>query len=156
MVFSKESAIQLRESGVKYKDICVALGCTIDWCKRNLKGIEGWRVKTSKWRKGGMSGRLRRAAGEDKPKGYYVYFGVIDEEVLYVGMGTGYRYLHVCSGCSHCYELNLQHFMGKVIHVHIVYEGLSREEAVALEAAEIDRIQPSYNKQQKDYSMRGN
>ena len=35
---NKEKAVELREAGYTYPEICAELGCSIDWCKRNLKG----------------------------------------------------------------------------------------------------------------------
>lgn len=36
----KEKAIQLRKQGKKYSEIATLLNCSVDWCKKNLKGIK--------------------------------------------------------------------------------------------------------------------
>lgn len=36
----KDEALKLREEGKTYKDISEALGVSVDWCKRNLKGTK--------------------------------------------------------------------------------------------------------------------
>lgn len=35
----KEKAIELRQSGLSYPEISKTMGCSVDWCKHNLKGI---------------------------------------------------------------------------------------------------------------------
>lgn len=39
-MIDKEQAIALRLQGKSYKEIAQELGCSLDWCKRNLKGIK--------------------------------------------------------------------------------------------------------------------
>lgn len=39
-----ELAVQLRKQGMKYQEIANHLGCSLDWCKRNLKGIKKYPV----------------------------------------------------------------------------------------------------------------
>ena len=34
-----ELAVQLRKQGMKYADIAEQLNCSIDWCKKRLKGV---------------------------------------------------------------------------------------------------------------------
>ena len=36
----KHKAIKLRQDGYQYKDIAAELGCSLAWCKQNLKHIE--------------------------------------------------------------------------------------------------------------------
>jgi len=36
----KQKAIKLRENGCTYTQISEQLGCSVDWCKRNLKGVK--------------------------------------------------------------------------------------------------------------------
>ena len=38
-MIDKVKAIELREQGLSYKDIASELGCSIDWCKQNLKAV---------------------------------------------------------------------------------------------------------------------
>lgn len=35
----KERAISLRESGMSYKEIAELCGCSVSWCKLNLKDV---------------------------------------------------------------------------------------------------------------------
>jgi hypothetical protein len=37
---NKEEAIKLRLEGKTYSEISKTLGCSLDWCKRNLKGVK--------------------------------------------------------------------------------------------------------------------
>lgn len=39
-MIDKQQAIALKESGLTNKEVAQALGCSEDWCKRNLKGIK--------------------------------------------------------------------------------------------------------------------
>lgn len=38
--FSKDEALVLRSKGCTYLEISELLGCSIDWCKKNLAGAE--------------------------------------------------------------------------------------------------------------------
>ena len=38
-MIDKQKALELREKGATYAEIAEELGCSVDWCKRNLKGI---------------------------------------------------------------------------------------------------------------------
>lgn len=39
-MIDKQKAIELKESGLTNKEVAEVLGCSEDWCKRNLKGIK--------------------------------------------------------------------------------------------------------------------
>ena len=45
MQVDKQKALELREQGKSYAEISEILGCSIDWCKRNLKGIKKKDIK---------------------------------------------------------------------------------------------------------------
>lgn len=40
MAIDKQKALELREQGKTYQEISTELGCSLDWCKRNLKGTK--------------------------------------------------------------------------------------------------------------------
>lgn len=37
---NKEEASALRKQGLTYKQIAETIGCSLDWCKKNLKHVE--------------------------------------------------------------------------------------------------------------------
>ena len=39
-MIDKIKASELRGQGLSYKDIALSLGCSVDWCKRNLRGTQ--------------------------------------------------------------------------------------------------------------------
>ena len=39
-MIDKQKAVELKESGLTNKEVAQELGCSEDWCKRNLKGIK--------------------------------------------------------------------------------------------------------------------
>ena len=41
-------AIKLREEGLSYKQISAELGCSVDWCKRNLSSTTKNKLKEEK------------------------------------------------------------------------------------------------------------
>lgn len=79
------------------------------------------------------------------PENYYVYRAVFEGDIVYIGMGQGDRYKHLNSGTSHLYSANKAHFDGKCIQVEFIKEGLSKDDAAALEMQEIKEYQPSWN-----------
>lgn len=81
----------------------------------------------------------------DKDRRFIVYEGSLDGVVVYVGMGSEDRHLHLNSGVSHLYDANKAHFKGKKILVQIVKAGLSKEAALQLERHLIEEKQPVWN-----------
>lgn len=81
----------------------------------------------------------------DKNRRFIVYEGSLDGAVVYVGMGSEDRHLHLNSGVSHLYEANKAHFKGKNMLVEIVEAGLSKEAALQLERRLIEEKQPAWN-----------
>ena len=51
---------------------------------------------------------------------YYVYVGVLDSVIMYVGKGTKQRINHLNSGISSCYQANKLHFSGGKLDVYPV------------------------------------
>lgn len=76
----------------------------------------------------------------------YVYVASFNDEVLYVGKGTGGRYAHTINGCSHVLELNRLFFAGESVSVSLYKDDLSSEEAIILEKQVIQMLSPKYNK----------
>lgn len=92
-------------------------------------------------------------------KKFYVYeaYGK-DEELLYIGKGSGDRYKHCCSGRSSNVELNRYFFEngeGSCITVKISHWFDEESKAVEVENDLIHKKQPLFNKEnlpkQKDY-----
>ena len=44
-MIDKQRAVELKESGLTNKEIAQRLGCSEDWCKKNLKGIKKKDIK---------------------------------------------------------------------------------------------------------------
>lgn len=81
------------------------------------------------------------------PSKYYVYLATDkDGNVVYVGKGSGWRYLHINSGTSGTYELNRQHFLGESFTVRLVRSGMTEEVSLEVEAEIISMFSPKYNK----------
>lgn len=79
------------------------------------------------------------------PSNNYVYSDELDGETLYIGKGTGNRWVHCVSGVSHVYELNRAHFSGKLVEVYCLVDGLNSDEAFAQEATIIMNLKPRFN-----------
>lgn len=141
----KELAVKLRTEGKTYPEIVSILGCSLAWCKLNLRGVEGWRKDRMVKRARHFKRKARVQREYTMPKGYYIYCAVINEEVVYVGMGKGYRCEHINSGISQCYHLNKAHFEGDVFNIFILHEGLTEEGAKGMELEEIRRMAPRFN-----------
>lgn len=76
---------------------------------------------------------------------YYVYVVRIDNEVVYVGKGSGDRSDHINSGTSSNYEANKSHFSGIVADVERITTGLTEPDAFELETHLIKEISPKWN-----------
>lgn len=81
---------------------------------------------------------------------FYVYSASLNGELLYIGKGEGNRYLHCNSGKSSCYELNKLHFQGITVDVDIVARYDTTEDAANAEIEMIKRLDPKYNKYNKE------
>ena len=77
--------------------------------------------------------------------GYYIYTVECDGEIVYVGKGTGRRYLHARSGTSHNLELNRLYFMQTPTIVSIYKSGLTENESLIIEKELISSINPKFN-----------
>lgn len=80
------------------------------------------------------------------PTEHYVYCAILDDEYIYIGKGSGLRYLHVTSGKSNNYDLNQLHFSGITPTVKILANNLNHNSARAEEERLIKLHQPKYNK----------
>ena len=82
-------------------------------------------------------------------KEYYVYcaYGV-NNEILYIGKGSGNRYQHCNNGISSNKALNRYYFAngeGACIKVRKLHTNLTNSEASRLETLEIKSLQPLFN-----------
>jgi len=82
---------------------------------------------------------------ETKQNKYYVYVAIKEDEVVYVGKGTGSRYKHLISGKSHVYEANECFFMGINFTTKIIASFDTSEEALSFESKMIKDINPTWN-----------
>lgn len=80
------------------------------------------------------------------PSGHYVYIAQHDGKPYYIGSGKKDRYKHCLSGTSHSFLLN-QHFFCSAdkLEVVIYQEGMTEEDALALEYRLILEHNPPYN-----------
>lgn len=85
---------------------------------------------------------------------HYVYVGTLNDEIVYVGKGSGDRYLHLNSGTSSSYLANKAHFEGSYISVKIIERFETSEEALAHESALIEMYAPKWNYQIKGQTRR--
>lgn len=76
---------------------------------------------------------------------YYVYTGKVDDQIVYVGKGTGARRDHLNSGISSCYAANRHHHTGGWVHTDIVYRTPNEADALELELHLIREISPAWN-----------
>lgn len=81
---------------------------------------------------------------------YYVYVGKIGDEFVYVGKGTGKRYLHLNSGVSTSYSANESHFKGVKVSVDIVKRFEKSSDALSYETCLINLHKPKWNYQTKE------
>ena len=79
-------------------------------------------------------------------KEVYIAYGN-DNEVLYVGQGNIGRHKHCLGGTSHCRELNRYYFNNgeNSIFVDVVFQGITKDEAVMRELLLIDKLNPKFN-----------
>lgn len=82
-----------------------------------------------------------------KPKGYYVYFAKLGDDIMYIGYGKLQRYLHCNSGLSSSYGLNKLHFEGHTLFIEIFKQEMTQEEAKELEIELLAKYRPSCNTQ---------
>lgn len=76
---------------------------------------------------------------------WYVYVGRHNDEIVYVGKGTGNRMEHLNSGKSNCYHANKLHFSGEFINVEVVQYFDTEHEALIHEKKLIEIEQPIGN-----------
>lgn len=80
-----------------------------------------------------------------KSEGYIVYFGFVDDELVYIGKGSDGRECHLNTGASHVYEANELHFKGGAVDVVKCYMD-SHEDVTKLEIILIKAFKPKWNK----------
>lgn len=76
---------------------------------------------------------------------YMVYFGFVDNELVYIGKGQDGREQHLNKGRSHVYEANELHFNGGHVSFDKMYVE-SEEQATKLEEVLIKLYNPVWNK----------
>ena len=77
---------------------------------------------------------------------YYIYIARIDSKIVYIGKGTGDRYLHLNSGTSHIYEANQHHFSGgQPVEIEFIMCP-DEESALDRESKLIREFCPAWNK----------
>lgn len=83
------------------------------------------------------------------PKGCYVYIGMIDNVVQYIGKGSGDRYKHLNSGKSQIDEVRKASEEGSIFDVYILCDYLTHKTTLALEKSAIMALNPVINKTYK-------
>lgn len=83
--------------------------------------------------------------GKIPPDDSYVYIVQQGHRIVYVGKGTGWRFLHPNSGRSSSIDLNKGHFDGVVYDVYLLKMGMTDSLALVLEDCVIDEFMPVYN-----------
>ncbi len=78
---------------------------------------------------------------------YYVYCGMVNRELVYIGKGTGSRTNHLNSGTSSCYKANKAHFNGHTIEVMFMVTDMIESKALEVEARLIMKFKPAWNTQ---------
>lgn len=124
-MIDKQKAIELKESGLTNKEVAMALDCSEDWCKRNLKGIKKKDIK--------------------KRVFFEVYVAYSIKGLLYVGSGKQGRHKHCLSGKSTSKYLNIAVFNNEDIIVEVVAKGLTKEDSLTLEQYLINDLNPKFN-----------
>lgn len=76
---------------------------------------------------------------------YYVYVGVLDSVVMYVGKGVRQRINHLNSGVSSCYQANKLHFSGGQLEVYPLAYFNENIDAVSFEKELIFSLKPVWN-----------
>lgn len=102
-------------------------------------------VRSSNLKIGSVSVKGYSRCDNKSPTGYYVYLARHLGNVVYIGKGLGYRYMHCTNGRSSCYLLNKLHFSGEVVEVEIHTEGLEASAASDLEKQLIAQHRPEGN-----------
>ena len=79
---------------------------------------------------------------------HYVYFVHYKNEFVYIGSGTGSRYLHPKSGKSHNIDFNRIFFLENVedLIISVPYQGLTKLQSESIERVLIDTHKPSFNR----------
>lgn len=78
---------------------------------------------------------------------YYIYYGRLNGEIVYIGKGKGDRFRHLNSGMSSCYFANKAHFEGEVVDVEIVERFENNDDALSRESELIRELNPLWNYQ---------
>ena len=76
---------------------------------------------------------------------YYVYIVVAGGSVVYIGKGTGLRFMHVNSGTSHLLEANRAFFSGTSLYVRKLKNFNTEVEALEYEMLMIRTLKPAWN-----------
>jgi hypothetical protein len=74
----KVRAIELRKSGKTYKEIAEILGCSIDWCKRSLSGVECVKVKEATF----IDDLISKAKSDDALTSYQIKGAIMQNGVF--------------------------------------------------------------------------
>lgn len=82
-----------------------------------------------------------------KPVWCYVYIGVIDGIIQYIGKGSKARWEHLNSGRSQIPAVKAASVAGLVFDVYILCDGLTHKEAFNLEKSAIIALKPVMNKE---------
>lgn len=78
---------------------------------------------------------------------WYVYIGYLEDQVVYVGKGSGNRLNHLNSGISSSYAANQNHFLGETPVNTIKHASFMDEvEAFLFESKLIIELNPLWNK----------
>lgn len=76
---------------------------------------------------------------------FYIYVGIAEQGLCYIGKGQGSRYTHLASGRSSCIPANQHVLLGGEVQVHKVIENLQESVALELEAYLINYYKPEWN-----------
>ena len=108
-MIDKQRVIVLKEAGKTNKEISEILGCSLDWCKKNLRGIKKGKIQL-----------------------YWVHIAYSKSGLLYVGSWKHGRHKHCISGKSNNKYLNMALFNNEHIIVEVVADNLSKEDSLVL------------------------
>lgn len=127
----KNKAVELRNLGHNYQEISDKVGCSVDWCKRNLKGV------------------TKGASLKEVIKLHEVYVAYSKEGALYIGSGEHGRHKHCKSGRSTSCDLNRMVHSGVDFIVEVVSRRMTKDASLELEQYLIDDLKPLYNRATK-------